>query len=118
MRRLIFFLFLFRCSPHFSYGAAGVYGSFLSRRKNGYDHGVGFTLHLDAWSGYCIFALRATFLCPSKIRFLFHWIDGMRHKFYRATGLGCRGYTALEGEYHEELGFIYSTDFTYSYLTV
>lgn len=52
---------------------------------------------------------RAIFLC--HLILFFHWIDGIGHTFYRATSLGCRGNTALEGEYHEELGFIYGTKF-------
>lgn len=81
---------------------------------------TGSALHYIWMLGVVIASLRSELLSfvIQKFVFLFHWIDGMRHKFYRATGLGCRGYTALEGEYHEELGFIYSTDFTYSYLTV
>lgn len=71
--------------------------------------GVGFILYLDAWRGFASLLRRAIFLC--HLILVFHWIDGIGHTFYRATSLGCRGNTALEAEYHEELGFIYGTKF-------
>ncbi|KAL7901458.1 hypothetical protein HDV63DRAFT_200342 [Trichoderma sp. SZMC 28014] len=71
------------------------------------------------WSGCCIFALRTIFLCHQNfLSSFFHWKNGIRHKFYRANGLGCRGYTALEENITKNWALYTVQIFTYSYLTV
>jgi hypothetical protein len=46
-------------------------GLFLSRRKNGYEHGVGFTLHLDALEWLLHLCAQSYFLLSQKFFFFF-----------------------------------------------